>query len=189
MARTWSEWTAALAVAEALTDWAVDDHPDRWAEDEDPRPQVMVLLAYAIEAAARAAQLRAAEPDQLCPLRLHQIREYLTPDNAYGLLESSDGLGPGPDDLGLGEARDLIRKASGGDPDRWRHVIVRARNVLRQHEAAAPVSERSALTISARRQDMTRVVADQRRRHRNASAAVLNDELPSLPTPPRDRSR
>ncbi|GAA0650961.1 hypothetical protein GCM10010174_88340 [Kutzneria viridogrisea] len=130
-AHSWTPWTCALSVGEALVDQHVADHPAWWATEEDRRPQTMTLIALVVRAEAAEHALVPQRPDDLGPLALDALRVRLTHHDA-GELTAAPELGPGPGELGAAEHQ-ALRTAARTDNPWWQELRTRAIAVVEAH--------------------------------------------------------
>ncbi|WP_285509680.1 hypothetical protein, partial [Actinokineospora sp. NBRC 105648] len=111
--RVWSDWTVGLAWAEALVDWHRHAHPRAWPQDGGAQREragmVMMLLAYVVQTAARAARLPMSHPHDLLPLKIPLVRSLLEPSVVQALAtQTAGGLSPRRGEPGYGMVIDLI---------------------------------------------------------------------------------
>jgi hypothetical protein len=144
MVRTWTEWTGAVAWAEALTDWHRVTWPDQWPEDHDEHQDdvqdtdmaaVVLLIAVAIQAAARLTGCTVSRsPDDLGRVPFALIDAFVDTRMARAVLYHSAGLGPTHDQPGAGRPHARLLATAEGDT-RWHDLVQRAAAVIRAHRA------------------------------------------------------
>ena len=138
MSRAWTEWTGALAWAEALIDWHRAGRPDQWPRDADvlrtELETTVMLTAYAIQAAARlSGRTVTISPDDLGRVRFDLIEAFVDVRTGRALLYV-EGLGPTGVQPGSGRHHAwLLRLAD--TPLLWDELVARVATVIRDHRA------------------------------------------------------
>lgn len=138
MPRTWTEWTGALAWAEALVDWHREVHSEQWPENIDAHrtglADTVMLLAFAIQAAARlSGQTVTNSPDDLDHVRFLVIDGFI--DVRMGsVMFAADGLGPTGGQPGSGDQYSWFLRVARTQPV-WEALVERVATVVRDHRA------------------------------------------------------
>lgn len=116
----WSEWLAALAWADLLTDWHLRDVPEAWQDrDEHTVRLVETLLGHAIACRARETPIIAEHPRDLSRLSLASVVLAAEPRSVSKLLVAGDpSVRPRAAELGADESRKLHKLVTGTSP-RW----------------------------------------------------------------------
>lgn len=159
--RTWTEWTAALAWGEALTDWYRATHPNRWTDDHrTDLAHTMMLLGVAIQAAARLSERTVTtSPDDLGRVRLALVTGLVDAAVTRTVLLHVDGIGPTGDEPGAGTQRAGLLQAAQVD-SLWQALVDRASEVLRAHAAEiAPEDAYASGHVLADRRDAVQSAA------------------------------
>jgi hypothetical protein len=116
------------------------------------------------------------QPDDLGPLPLRQVREYLTVDGVHVLLHAKEDLGPVNGQVGTDEVYDLTFMFDQGDQENRHQVVRRAEDVISRHVAARE-NRTSEPTVDDRRAALTTVATRVTANWRNwIRSSVRNTE-------------
>lgn len=157
----WTNWTGALAWAEALTDWDRVVNPEQWPEDGteqlDAAGNTMLLLAHAIQAAAILDGYSVTTgPDDIKLTRLAIVAEFLTPQLASNVLYAAEELGPHGDSPGGGTqlARLMNMTSSASQAS---ELFARTISVVRAHRSEIDPNDSPVFlhTLADRREAVT----------------------------------